>query len=135
MTTAPTSFDPFSDSPPLPSNIWAPMPGASIEIYWSDPVDGAFDVALMLIDPDTSVRDPNNLIAYRTLSADTPRLRFSLFDEIDRNCILGGQIEFRIDENGAIGLWLVDTTYPGGFTDVAQIAGPFEGGPHGDAQP
>lgn len=132
MTTAPTLS---TDSPPLPSNIWAPSPDASIEIYWSDPVEGAFDVALMLVDRAISSMNPTNLIARRILDGTTSRLRFSLVDEYSSNRILWGRIELRVDPEGSIGLWLVDAGYPGGFTDLARIAGPFEGGAHGHAHP
>lgn len=135
MTTASSPSDLPAASPPLPSNIWAPSPDASIEIYWSDPVEGAFDVALMLIDRALSSLQPSNLIARRILSSDAPRLRFSLQDEYSSSRIIWGQIEWRADPDGAIGLWLVDTGYPGGFTETARIAGPFEGAAHGHAQP
>ncbi|ENE1251367.1 MULTISPECIES: hypothetical protein [Stenotrophomonas] len=133
MTTAPSLPPLRADSLPLPSNIWAPSPDASIEIYWSDPVDGAFDVALLLIDRAISSMDPVNLIARSILDSTTPRLTFSLVDPYSNNRILWGRIERRVDADGCIGVWLVDTGYPGGFTDLARIAGPFEGGAHGDA--
>jgi len=67
------------------------------------------------------------------LDSTTPRLTFSLVDPYSNNRILWGRIERRVDADGCIGVWLVDTGYPGGFTDLARIAGPFEGGAHGDA--
>ena len=116
MTTAPSLPALRADSLPLPSNIWAPSPDASIEIYWSDPVDGAFDVALLLIDRAISSMDPVNLIARSILDSTTPRLTFSLVDPYSNNRILWGRIERRVDADGCIGVWLVDTGYPGGFT-------------------
>lgn len=135
MTTAPSSPDLSMDAPPLPGNIWAPEPDASIEICWSDPVEGFIDVAVLLLDRAIVTRNASNLIARRLLSIDSPCLVFSLRNEYTGQRILWGQIEWRFDADGGSNLWLLDAGYPGGHTASARIAGPFQEVAHGRVAP
>lgn len=110
-----------SEDMPLPSNIWTPSAGASIEVYWDRHDDDSFDVALQLIDPALLDDDDRGIIVWSLLGPQRSHLPFSLYEESTRKLVLSGRFMWcRIGPSSQ--LWLLDAKYPGGHIRAAQIA-------------
>jgi len=122
MTDSNASPNAPAASKKLPGNAWTPGPGASIVVYWSRLDDDQFDVALQLLDPSVLADSDPGIIVWVTMGPDRARQAFSLRDETSPERLLSGRFEWRQVGLEVPQLWLINATYPDGYTAEAQIA-------------